>query len=242
MKINKWTIIICVIMLIISGALVYTIPDTNTKIFGLALGVFTGFLVSWVIAIVNYLHQKYLIYNSVMTQISDIFINTYIIHCMTGMILHRVQNLNMLDDLNYRSILGMADLNIGFATSMNTKLFAPIVGIGKKYQAIIEMIEFENDLSNLKFCIGKIQSYSLEHDLLQLEMTQRPPTQEEFALLQGKRYLVLVQTAKLHEYEASLLQKIDKIAISFYGKGENSWTNRKNILFAQAERILQQNK
>lgn len=242
MKINKWTIIICVIMLIISGVLVYIILDTNTKMFGLALGVFTGFLVSLVIAIVNYLHQKYFIYNSVMTQISDIYINTYIIHRMTGMILDKVQNLNKLDDLNYRSILGMADLNIGFATSMNTKLFAPILGIGKKYHAIIEMMEFENDLSNLKFCIGKIQSYSLEHDLLQMEMTQRPPTPEEIALLQSKRNLVLVQTAKLHEYEASLLEKINKIAKPFYGKDENSWNNRKNVLFAQAERIMQQNK
>lgn len=73
-------------------------------------------------------------------------------------------------------------------------------------------------------------------------MTQRPPTQEEIALLQSKRCLVLVQTARLHEYEASLLQKIDKIATPFYGKNENSWINRKNILFAQAERIMQQNK
>lgn len=126
MKINKWTIFICVIMLIISGVLVYMISDVNTKTYDLALGVFTGFLVSLVIAIVNYLHQKYLIYNSVMTQISDIFINTYIIHRMTGMILEKVQNLNKLDDLN-----------IGFATGMNTKLFVPIDGIGKKYQAII---------------------------------------------------------------------------------------------------------
>ena len=73
-------------------------------------------------------------------------------------------------------------------------------------------------------------------------MTQRPTTPEEIALLQGKRNVVLIQTAKLHEYEASLLQKIDKIAIPFYGKGENSWHNRKNVLFAQAERIIQQNK
>jgi len=123
MKINKWTIIICVIMLTISGTLIYMISNTATKLFGLALGVFTGFLVSLVIAIVNYLHQKYLIYNAVKTQISDIFINTYILHRMTGMILDKVQNLNKLDDLNYRS-----------------------------------------------------------------------PTQEEIALLQGKRYLVLVQT------------------------------------------------
>lgn len=242
MKVNKWTIIICIIMIIFLGDLVYIIPDTNTKMSNLTTGVFTGLLVSLVIAIINYLHYKYLIYNSVMTQILDIFTNTYIIYRMTGMILEKVQNLNKLEDLNYKSILGMADLNIGFAASMNTKLFAPILGLGKKYQAIIEMREFENDLSNLKFCIGKIQSYSLEHDLLQMEMTQRETTPEGIALLQGKRNLVLVQTAKLHEYEASLLQKIDKIAIPFYGKGENSWANRKNVLFAQAERIMRQNK
>ena len=242
MKVNKWTIIICTIMIIFFCGLVYVIPNTNTKMFNLTMGVFTGLLVSLIMAIINYLHQKYLIYNSVMTQISDIFINTYIIHRMTGMILEKVQNLNNLEDLNYRLIFGMADLNVDFATSMNTKLFAPILRIGKKYQAIIEMREFENDLSNLKFCIGKIQSHSLEHDLCQMEMTQRPTTPEEMALLQGKRNLVLVQTAKLHEYEASLLQKIDKIAIPFYGKDENSWVNRKNVLFAQAERIMQQNK
>lgn len=242
MKVNKWTIIFCTIMIIILGYLIYVIPDSNTKMFNLTMGVFTGLLVSLVMAIINYLHQKYLIYNSVMTQISDIFINTYIIHRMTEMILEKVQNLNKLEDLNYKSILGMADLNVDFATSMNTKLFAPILGIGKKYQAIIEMREFENDLSNLKFCIGRIQSYSLEHDLFQMEMTQRQITPEEIALLQGKRNLVLVQTAKLHEYEAFLLQKIDKIAIPFYGKGVNSWANRKNVLFAQAERIMQQNK
>lgn len=88
------------------------------------------------LAIVNYLHQKYLIYNSVTAQISDIFINTYIIHRITGMILDRVQNLSKLDDLNYRSILGMADLNIGFATSMNTKLFSPIVGLERNIKRL----------------------------------------------------------------------------------------------------------
>ena len=77
MKVNKWTIIICTIMIIFLGDLVYMIPDTNTKMLNLTMGVFTGLLVSLIMAIINYLHQKYLIYNSVMTQISDIFINTY---------------------------------------------------------------------------------------------------------------------------------------------------------------------
>ena len=60
--------------------------------------------------------------------------------------------------------------------------------------------------------------------------------------LQGKRHLVIVQTAKLHEYEASLLQKIDKIAVPFYCRKKSAWEDRKKLLFAQADRILQQSK
>ena len=150
MKVNKWIIIICIIMIIFLGYSVYMIPDTNTKILNLTMGVFTGLFVSLVMSIINYLHQKYSIYNSVTTQISDIFINTYIIHRMTGIILEKVQNLNKLEELNYRSILGMADLNIGFAASMNTKLFAPILGLGKRYQAIIEIMHWNMIYFNWK--------------------------------------------------------------------------------------------
>lgn len=73
------------------------------------------------------------------------------------------------------------------------------------------MMEFENDLSNLKFCIGKIQSYSLEHDLLQMEITQRPPTQEEIALLQSKRYLVLIKSQCLFMVKMKIPGLIEKM-------------------------------
>ena len=173
MKVNKYTIIACVIMLIVSGIFVYRIQDTSDKLFILFVGIFTGFLVSLVSAIVNYLHQKSIIFNSVMIQIADIFVNTLIIHRMTGIIVEKTQMMTRLDDLNYKSILSLADLNIGFASSMNTKLYSPIIKGGSKNNAIAEMMEFENDLMNLKFCIGKLQSYALEHDLLWMEMNNR---------------------------------------------------------------------
>lgn len=242
MKVNKYTIIACVIMLIVSGIFVYRIQDTGDKLFILFVGIFTGVLVSLVSAIVNYLHQKNIIFNSVMTQIADIFVNTLIIHRMTGMIVEKTQTMTRLDDLNYKSILSLADLNIGFASSMNTKLYSPIIKGGSKNNAINEMMEFENDLMNLKFCIGKLQSYALEHDLLWMEMNNRQYSLEELNALQGKRHLVIVQTAKLHEYEASLLQKIDKIAAPFYCSKKSTWEERKKLLFAQADRILQQSK
>ncbi len=242
MKVNKYTIIACLIMLMVSGIFVYGIQDTNDKLFILFVGIFTGFLVSLVSAIVNYLHQKNLIFNSVMTQIADIYVNTLIIHRMTGIIVEKTQMMTRLDDLNYKSLLSLADLNIGFASSMNTKLYSPIIKGGSKNNAITEMMEFENDLMNLKFCIGKLQSYALEHDLLWMEINNRQYSKEELNALQGKRHLVIVQTAKLHEYEASLLQKIDKIAVPFYCSKNLTWEDSKKMLFAQADRILQQSK
>lgn len=242
MKVNKYTIIACLIMLMASGIFVYGIQDTNDKLFILFVGIFTGFLVSLVSAIVNYLHQKNFIFNSVMTQIADIYVNTLIIHRMTGIIVEKTQMMTRLDDLNYKSLLSLADLNIGFASSMNTKLYSPIIKGGSKNNAITEMMEFENDLMNLKFCIGKLQSYALEHDLLWMEINNRQYSKEELNALQGKRHLVIVQTAKLHEYEASLLQKIDKIAVPFYCSKNLTWEDSKKMLFAQADRILQQSK
>ena len=91
MKVNKYTIIACVIMLIVSGIFVYRIQDTSDKLFILFVGIFTGFLVSLVSAIVNYSHQKSIIFNSVMIQIADIFVNTLIIHRMTGIIVEKTQ-------------------------------------------------------------------------------------------------------------------------------------------------------
>lgn len=118
--------------------------------------------------------------------------------------------------------------------------FAPLVTVGKKYNAIRDMKEFENDLFNLKLCIGKIQNAALEHDLLLSIMQARPLTLDENNKLNNLRTLVLVQTAKVHEYQASLLQKIDKIAVPFYGKGNKSWDSVKQQLFVKADRIIKQ--
>lgn len=61
---------------------------------------------------------------------------------------------------------------------------------------------------------------------------------EENKLLHDKRNLVNIKTAKIHEYEASLLIQLDDIANYFYIKPKNLWEEKKNILNQKAMQIF----
>lgn len=240
MKANKYTIIVCVLIGIIACVAMIGIKDSNSKIFVVTVGVFTGVLVSLVSTVVTYFDKRATIYQAVKSNIADIYINLHIIHSMTGNILDQVQYFYNLKELNYKLVMGLSELNLNFASGMQVGAFAPLVTVGKKYNAIQDMKEFENDLFNLKLCIGKIQNAALEHDLLLSIMQARSLTLDENNKLNNLRTLVLVQTAKVHEYQASLLQKIDKIAVPFYGKGNKSWDSVKQQLFVKADMIIKQ--
>lgn len=216
------------------------IKDSNSKLFVVTVGIFTGVFVSLVSTVVFYFDKRAAIYQAVKSNIADIYINLHIIHSMTGNILNQVQNFYNLKDLNYKLVMGLSELNINFASNMHVGTFSPLLSFGKKYRAIEDMKEFENDLFNLKLCIGKIQNAALEHDLLLSVVPVRLLTLDENNRLNELRTLVLVQTAKVHEYQASLLEKIDKIAIPLYGKEDNSWNSVKQQLFIKADSIMKQ--
>lgn len=243
MKANKYTIIACVIIGIISCITMIAINNSSSKSFIVAVGIFTGVLVSLVSTIVSYCDKRGTIYHAVESNIADIFINLHIIYSMTGNILNQIQYFYGLKELNYKMLIGLAELNTSFASSMQLGTYEPLFPIGKKHYAIKDMRQFEKDLFNLKLCIGKIQNAALEHDLLltMISNCNRQPTVDEGTRLNELRTLVLVQTAKVHQYQDSLLHEIDKIAGPFYGKGNNSWDNVKKQLFVKADMILKQN-
>lgn len=238
MKASKYTIIVSTIIGIITGMLLLVIEDCDSKPFIVSVGIFTGVLVSLVSTVITYFDKRATLFQAVKSNIADIFINLNIIHSMTGNILNQIQYFYNLKELNYKMLIGLAELNTDFASKMQVGVFEPIFPIGKKYNAITNMKEFEIDLFNLKLCIGKIQNAALEHDLLLMNISNRQPTVDEGNRLNDLRTLVLVQTAKVHEYQASLLQMIDKMAQPFYGKNNNSWNNVKEQLFIKADSIL----
>ena len=50
--------------------------------------------------------------------------------------------------------------------------------------------------------------------------------------------LVNIKTAKIHEYEASLLIQLDEIANYYFIKLKNLWEEKKNILNQKAMQIF----
>ena len=61
---------------------------------------------------------------------------------------------------------------------------------------------------------------------------------EEHKLLYDKRNLVNVRTAKIHEYEASLMKELDAVAVNFFNKSKNEWIEKKGILNQQVVQMF----
>ena len=237
MKVSKITIITCVILDIIIGAFIGLTYGKYTIARDLFYGVFTGIVVSIVMALINYFYEKSLIFSKAKNQLLDTYIDLLIIHQMTGSILGRVIYTPKLDDLNFRAVVSLSDIAVHSIDKSSLNAYSPFTKKGKWLKLILNADAFEDKLYNLKFCLNNIQKNVLDADILQLEKTLYVgvPFPKE-AILVETRNLVNVQTAKVHEYEASLLQELDSLASEFYG---DSWTERKSTLVSQATQILQ---
>ena len=114
---------------------------------------------------------------------------------------------------------------------------------GKYAHGIDEFLKYSNSLYNLKDCLGKLECVVLDADILQNQLNikqinNQMITMEENKLLHDKRNLVNIKTAKIHEYEDSLLKQLDSIANYFYIKPQNLWEEKKNILNQKAMQIF----
>lgn len=58
----------------------------------------------------------------------------------------------------------------------------------------------------------------------------------EIRLYKSQCDLVTIQTAKVHEYEASLLQKLDEVATQFYSVDD--WTQTKKDMKSSVDMLL----
>lgn len=109
---------------------------------------------------------------------------------------------------------------------------------GKTVRAVDKFQKYIDDLYNLKNCLGKLECIVLDADILQNQLYIKQINNqiilpEEQKLLCDKRNLVNVRTAKIHEYEASLMKELDDIAENFFHKSKNEWKEKKGILNQQ---------
>lgn len=241
MKVSKITASVCALLDLLVGFLIVNIPGTSILALNILMGIFTGLFVSIVTSLICYFNEKTTIISKIKSQLPDVYTDLQIIQQMTGSILPRIIHTYRLDDLNYRAVISISEVAIHAIDKNSLDLYSPFLRYSKWGKLINDISTFEDKLFNLKFCLGNIQRNVLDVDLLQLEKSTFSPSPmmtifPKETLLVETRNCVNVQTAKVHEYETSLLLELDDFGSKIFGTG---WEKKKAALTAQATNILQ---
>lgn len=203
----------------------------------------TGAIISFMTVEINYLSERQKILCEIKEAIPSIYLNLKQIHKLTGDILPQIIYVQQLDGLNYRRLISLADLNMNFAQQCHLNFFSCFFEKGKLSCAVKNFAKYTDCLYNLKACLGELECVVLDADILQNQLFLKQYNNqvilpEESKLLQDKRNLVNIKTAKVHEYEASLLQQLDSVADQFFVKPPNIWAEQKKKLDQMAKQIF----
>ncbi|EHN13398.1 hypothetical protein [Clostridium sporogenes] len=119
MKINKNTSIICIILTIIFGGLTILLHPYYELISSIVSNIFTGFIVSSVIALIGYFYEKQKIINNISDNMHSLYMNLIAIKNITGIIVPKVANADDLTKLNYNIIEALTSQNVEFIKKWN---------------------------------------------------------------------------------------------------------------------------
>ena len=226
-KVNKWVISVSAVMLVICAGFICFLSG-NQIVLNIAIGLFTGFIVSLMTGIIYYFTERQRILTTVKVTLKDIYMNLSLIHIYTGEMLPRIPHTENLEELNVGSMTSMASLNMDFAQKCNTCLFCPIIKNGKAGNKIKMFSEFSNDLYILKHSFEILEICAKDAETLRLHLCVKKSnnqfvSEDENNALIDKRHVVTVRAAKIHEYQASLIQRLDEIAKAYYGNKSTMW-------------------
>ena len=242
MLINK-RIISCSIVVFCVCFLCIFIFKNNMLVQNIFVSLMTGAIISFMTAEINYLSERQKILYKIKGTIPTIYMNLKQIHKLTGDILPHIIYAQQLEDLNYRRLLSLADLNMQFVQDCHINTFSCFVKNGKLSLAVRNFAKYSDSLYNLKNCLAELENAVLDADIIQSKLYLKQANNqailpEERRLLQDKRNFVNIRTAKVHEYEASLLLQLDNVAMQFFVKPKNIWTEQKMLLDQQALQIF----
>jgi len=251
MKINKNTAIVCAIAIIISGGMVILLALVVPKFAGydviqsMILGAFSSFIVSAVIAIVGYLHERNRIIEKTENNIKSLFINMNILSQIIGDTLQQVHMAQDLSALPFDNISNLSTLNVDLLNSMELGMFSPFYKSGKLAQVYGKLMEFQQVAYNIKNISWTLQAQVLDYSNYMLKIRnseafgmQTNPI--EIQNLDTAKNAINIRTAKLHEYVRGQALELEKQIKIFYGCNgrRHSWEDTKRNLQMQVEDII----
>lgn len=243
MKVNRITIIICAAIVLLSGISIAFISNDLAK--NIAISVFTGFIVSLVIATIGYFHERAVLLEKIDFGMKSPYINMAVLKETIGKALPLTKQAPDAAEAQIKRISGLAELNVELIGDMTPALLSPICKRGRIGKMKMGLKEFEQVAFNLQNLSANLQilhlsilSKALEIQSLQLQGAL--PPQNMFANVDDLRHLLIVRTSKLHEYTAAQIIELEKVAkICFYKKaGERCWETLKANLQNQVHDIL----
>lgn len=251
MKINKNTAIVCAIAVIISGCMIVLLSLVIPQFKGydilqsMVLGVFSSFIVSAVIAIVGYFHERSEILEKTENNIKNLFISMNVLSQIIGNTLQQIYTTPDLSALPFNNISNLSALNIDFLNSMSPGLFCPFRKKGKLYQVYEKLIEFQQIAYNIKNISWSIQVQTLDYSNQMLKLRNN----EAFGLqinpieaqnLDALKNVINIKTAKLHEYVTGQALEMERQIRVFYecSGRRKTWENTKQNLQMEIEDII----
>ena len=243
MKINKTTMITCIVITILSGLSILLFD--NAMIQNISSGIFTGFIASLVISIIGYFHERNIILEKTDNNIKSLYINMMVLSKIIGSALPQIHKATAMESLPFKNISGLSELNVGFSEKMDLGLFSPIWKRGKLARIYAKLIEFQQVLYNIKNISVNLQAQTMEFTIKSLELQNAQmrgiqPNTTEFDHIAELKNLINIRTAKLHEYVTGQALELEKIAKSFYDYKNRKcpWEMIKANLMVQVEDIV----
>ncbi len=239
MKANKIAVVSSLVLDVVIAGILYWV-NVSKEIYDILIGIFTGLVVSLVAGIVGYYVERTKIKSKLQIAIPDTYFNLTIIHTITGGILSQIIYTEKLSKLNYNSAISIADIALRGIGKEEFSTYSGFFRYGKLNDMVFKMKRFETKVFNLKNCLNNVLVNALSAETLQLEKQTTmpgmffPPEKEK--LITDTRNCVNIQTAKIHEYEASLINEIDDIARTFFG--QKRWEEQKRYILNQTNAVL----
>lgn len=253
MKVNKITLFVCFGLTVLSGLLMVIIENFVPDQIDVSLcqsiisGIFTGFIVSLVVSIIGYFHERNIILEKIDNNIRSLYINMAVVSKTIGSTLPEIHKATTMESLPFKTISELSNLNIEFIENMDLGLFSPICKNGKLAKVYVALIGFKLSLYNIKNISANLyiltKEFTIKASNLKLAQMQGMSLEpNDFASIDELKNLINIKTAKLHEHETSQVLALEKIAKSFYEYRDpkNSWEMIKADLMRQVEDIIKE--
>lgn len=244
MKVNKITTIVCFAMAIVSGVLLFFYKD-NTIIQSILSGIFTGFIVSLVVAVIGYFHERAKIIEAIDVNIRNLFINVKVMSMILGKVLPQIHNSIVIQDLPFKNVSELSLLNSEFIEKMNLGLYESFYNKSKKSYVCQRLKKFHTAIFTMKNHSSNLQIQVLNYGILLLEIQKNQmmgmqinPIQQNN--LDNLKNEINIHTAKLHEYVTAQSIEVAEIGKEFYGykKKHLCWNDIEIALLREAENIV----